>query len=207
MSTISKPTPNSLPKTALSDVFGARLQEDVLLARYTTARVGGPAQALVAVENSRELVETASHLWEMDIPFIILGSGSNILVSDAGVAEVVVLNNARQICFEEQNDSITAWAESGASLALVARQAAVRGFSGLEWAAGIPGTVGGAVVGNAGAHGRDMTSSMVMAEILHPSDTDSQLILREEWLVEKLAYGYRTSVLKRDSGKVGALSC
>jgi UDP-N-acetylmuramate dehydrogenase len=209
MNTLSKSTPNSLPMTALSDVFGARLQKDVSLARYTTARVGGPAQALVEVENGRDLVETASHLWEMGVPFIILGSGSNILVSDAGVAEVVVLNNARQIRFEEQNEAVTVWAESGASLGLVARQAAVRGLSGLEWAAGIPGTVGGAVVGNAGVHGSDMASCVVMAEILHPLDTDGQIkqsILREEWPVEKLAYAYRTSILKRESGKV-VLAC
>jgi UDP-N-acetylmuramate dehydrogenase len=205
MSVMSKPTPTSLPMTALSDVFGARLQIEVSLKRYTAARVGGPAQALVAVDNGHALVETASRLWEMGIPFIVLGSGSNILVSDAGVAGVVVLNNARQIRFEEQNQPATVWAESGASLGLVARQAAVHGLSGLEWAAGIPGTVGGAVVGNAGAHGSDMASSLVMAEILHPLDTDrqtSQSILREEWQVEKLAYGYRTSILKRESGKV-----
>lgn len=202
---MNKPTLTSLPMTALSDVFGARLQKDVSLARYTAARLGGPAQALVAVENGRELVETASHLWEMSLAFIILGNGSNILVSDAGVTEVVVLNNARQINFDEQNEPATVWAESGASLGLVARQAALRGLSGLEWAAGIPGTVGGAVVGNAGAHGSDMASSLVMAEILHPFDTDgqtSQSILREEWPVEKLAYAYRTSILKRESGKV-----
>ncbi len=205
MSETIKPTRASLPVAALRDIFGARLQKDISLARYTAARVGGPAEGLLVVETGCDLVEAVSRLWELAIPFIVLGNGSNTLVSDAGVDGVVVLNNAHHIHFDEQTDPVTVRAESGASLGLVARKAAARGLSGLEWAAGIPGTVGGAVVGNAGAHGGDTAGSLILAEILHPTDTDKQsgsLIQREEWPVEKLAYAYRTSILKREPGKV-----
>jgi UDP-N-acetylmuramate dehydrogenase len=200
-----KPTRTSLTVAALSGIFGAQLQKDVSLARYTAARVGGPAEALLVVETGSELVEAVSRLWDQAIPFMVLGNGSNILVSDAGVDGVVILNHAHEVHFNEQSDPITVWAESGASLGLVSRKAAARGLSGLEWAAGIPGTVGGAVVGNAGAHGGDVAGSLVLAEILHLSNIDGQPrspFQREEWMVDKLAYAYRTSILKREPGMV-----
>jgi len=90
------------------------------------------------------------------------------------------------------------WAESGANFGLLARQAAQRGLAGLEWAAGIPGTLGGAVVGNAGAHGADLAGILLLAEILHPDSTAQQgEFQRLEWPVEKLEYAYRSSILKR----------
>jgi UDP-N-acetylmuramate dehydrogenase len=82
------------------------------------------------------------------------------------------------------------WAEAGVNFGALARHAAQRGLAGLEWAAGIPGTVGGAVVGNAGAHGSDMAGCLVVAEILHRQG-------QEHWPVERFAYGYRSSIIKR----------
>jgi UDP-N-acetylmuramate dehydrogenase len=178
---------------------GLQPQRDVPLARYTAARIGGKADWLIEVSSVDELASSASRLWELGAPFIVLGGGSNVLVSDAGVREVVLINRARRVRFEEQAGSPVVWAESGANLGLVARQAAQRGLSGLEWAAGIPGTVGGAVYGNAGAHGGDVAGSLVLAEILHHAG-------RESWPVERLAYGYRSSLLKREQGKSIVLS-
>lgn len=200
-----KPTQTNPSAASLSDIFGARVQYDVPLARFTSARVGGPADALLMVETGSELAEAAARLWEQGIPFIVLGNGSNVLVNDAGVAGAVLLNNAHQVRFNELDEPVTVWAESGASLGLIARKAGALGYSGLEWAAGIPGTVGGAVVGNAGSRGGDTAGSLVLAEILHRSVTDGEEhgpVLREEWPVEKLAYAYRTSILKREPGKV-----
>ena len=115
------------------------------------------------------------------IPFLILGGGSNILVSDLGVRQSVILNKARQIRFDlEQSPSMVS-AELGANFGLMARQCARRGLSGLEWAAGIPGTVGGAVFGNAGAHGVDVAGSLQMAEILHRTKYG---IVQESWPLE-----------------------
>jgi UDP-N-acetylmuramate dehydrogenase len=109
--------------------------------------------------------------------------------------------------FDEQSASPTVWAESGANLGVIARQAAQLGLAGLEWAAGIPGTLGGAVVGNAGAHSGDMAGNLFLAEILHHKGTGQKVrIVREEWPVEKLEYSYRSSILKRQPGKTIVLA-
>ena len=83
------------------------------------------------------------------------------------------------------------WAESGAILSSTAKQAALRGLSGMEWAATVPGTVGGAVYGNAGAYGACISDHFVMAEILQPSG-------KETWSLEQMGYQYRSSILKRE---------
>jgi UDP-N-acetylmuramate dehydrogenase len=180
-----------------------KFQERVPLARYTAARVGGPADWLVEVNSAADLASVAARFWELERPFIVLGGGSNVLVSDAGVREVVVINRARQVRIDQGTEPPTVWAESGANFGLVARLAAQRGLSGLEWAAGIPGTVGGAVFGNAGAHGGDMSGSLIVAVILHQT---GQFVEQESWPVERLAYEYRSSLLKRGQGKSLVLS-
>jgi UDP-N-acetylmuramate dehydrogenase len=181
----------------LQSELGRRLEKEVDLARFTAARVGGPAEAFVRVNSTQEMIEVVRLLWKLDIPFLILGGGSNILVSDLGVRKVVVYNRARQVRFDLEESPPNVWVDSGANLGVVARQCASRGLSGLEWAAGIPGTVGGAVVGNAGAHGSEMSTSLVMAEILHRNFLDED---RLYWPVERFEYNYRWSVLKENQG-------
>jgi UDP-N-acetylmuramate dehydrogenase len=190
----------SVPIDSLRQHFGDALQENVRLSNYTTARVGGPVAALLFAHTSQELANACSLLWDWDIPFQILGSGSNVLVSDEGVSGVVVLNRARTVRIDVHTDPPTVWTESGANLGGVARQAALRGLSGLEWAATVPGTVGGAVYGNAGAHGGDMRGNLIVAEILHRSSG------RSRWTCEQLAYSYRSSILKQQPGQAVILS-
>lgn len=180
---------------ALISNFGDQLQQFVSLGRYSAARIGGAADWLVEVQSADQLAETVTCLWELDLPFFILGGGSNVLISDSGVREVVILNKARHISFDEDAGVPTVWAEAGANFGLMARQCAGRGLSGLEWAAGVPGTVGGAVFGNAGAHGGDVASSLQVAEILHRTENGIQ---RSSWPTELFEYEYRSSVLKRN---------
>ena len=135
----------------LRNEFGVRLQENVQLANYTTINVGGFADALLIVHNAEELERYINKLWDMDQHFVILGSGSNVLISDRGIRDVVVINHAHNIKIQSCNKPIYARAESGTNMATLSRQCALRGLSGLEWAVSIPGTVGGAVYGNAGA--------------------------------------------------------
>lgn len=187
-----------LPLPALRAAFGDRLQENAPLAPYTSARIGGPADALVTVSSADELAEVVSHLWEMNLPYVLLGGGSNVLVSDRGLRGVAVLNRAKAVRFYN-GDRPKAWAEAGAVFANLARRCASHGFSGLEWAATVPGTVGGAVYGNAGAFGGDMADSLLQAEVLTKAG-------REIWPVEKFGYGYRTSALKRGEVKGIVLS-
>ncbi len=192
--------PETLPLDRLRALFGERLQENVPLAHYTTARVGGPAEALLPVNSAEELASAVQQLWDNGITFHILGGGSNVLVSDRGVRELVILNRARNTRIEVKNPPPTVWAESGANLGALARQLAMRGLSGLEWASTIPGTVGGAAYGNAGAHGSDMQACLLLAEILHPQKG------RAWWSVEEMGYQYRNSTLKTERTQAVILS-
>lgn len=181
----------------LEAAFGDRLQRAVPLARYTSARIGGPADYLLPVRSADELADAAQRLWSIGGPFRVLGGGSNVLVSDEGFHGVVVLNQAREVRFQ---DGPSVWAESGASLGSIGRRAVERGLAGMEWAATVPGTVGGAIVGNAGAHGSDTAGVLTVAEILQHDGG------RESWPAARLEYGYRTSWLKRNPGRAVVLS-
>ncbi len=173
----------------LTELFGEKLQENVPLGKYTAARVGGIADAMVVVNDADELANTVQKCWAHAIPLVLLGSGANVLVSDHGVRGLVILNHAHLVKVEAATSSV--WAESGANLGGIARQIALRGFSGLEWAVSIPGSVGGAVYGNAGAHGSDVAASLSMAEILHPSQGRMHLTNQD------MGFAYRSSGLKR----------
>ncbi|RPH56531.1 MAG: FAD-binding protein, partial [Chloroflexi bacterium] len=173
----------------LRAVFGEQAQENALLAPYTSARIGGPADVLVTARDADELAQAAQICWQHDVPLTLIGSGSNILVSDKGARGVVLLNKARAVEFRQGAEPVV-WAESGAVFSNLAHRAAAKEFTGLEWAATIPGTVGGAVYGNAGAFGSDVAHDLLRAEILDRHG-------RGWWPVEKFEYGYRVSALKR----------
>jgi UDP-N-acetylmuramate dehydrogenase len=190
----------------LRSLFGDRLKQGIQLANFTAARIGGPVDGLLTAESADDLAHLVESLWEREVDFVILGGGSNILVSDAGVRGVVILNRARQVKFNVNGDSASVWAESGANLGSVARQAAGRGLSGLEWAVGIPGTIGGAIVGNAGAHGSETADNLLMAEILHLVKGIESRYFREYWEREALTFEYRSSKIKRDPGNMVVLS-
>lgn len=184
--------------TSLRELFGEQVQEQVSLASYTSARIGGMADALVTVRNADELAEAVQTCWEHALPFTMLGGGSNVLVSDAGVRGIVILNRAKETEFRLGAEP-TVYAESGTVFSNLAHRAAAKGLSGLEWAIAVPGTVGGAVYGNAGAFGGDTAQSLIRAEILSEDG-------RSWWPAQKLEYGYRTSILKRAHGKSIVLS-
>ncbi len=185
---------------ALRSIFGERLQERVRMANYTTAHVGGEADAMLIVNTAVELESTLRKLWELDTPYYIIGAGSNLLVAESGVRAVIVVNRARTIKVDAHHEPPTVWAESGANIGTIARQVALRGLSGFEWAATVPGTLGGAVFGNAGAFGGDIAGNLVLAEILHHK------LGRVNWTVDQMQYAYRSSILKRQPGEVVVLA-
>lgn len=176
----------------LRAAFGDRLLCAENLARYTSARIGGAADFFLAVQSAAELEQAVRLAWAAAMPFRVLGAGSNVLVSDAGYRGLVIHNDARAITFREEAGAIVVRAEAGASLPTLARLCVARGAAGLEWGATVPGTVGGAVFGNAGAHGADVSSNLVLAEILH---RDGGV---ERWSAADLALGYRASRLKTE---------
>jgi UDP-N-acetylmuramate dehydrogenase len=185
-------------RKVFQDHFPTSVELDAPLAKYTSARIGGPAEMLLTVSSANQLADATALAWDYEVPYLILGAGSNMLVSDRGVSGVVILNKARNVVFDEEAPSV--WAESGSNFGAIARQAGRKGFSGLEWAAGIPGTVGGAVVGNAGAHGGDTAGNLILAEVLHYTKG------RQSWRPEDLAYDYRTSTLKTEPGRTVVLA-
>ncbi|MDO8752768.1 MAG: UDP-N-acetylmuramate dehydrogenase [Anaerolineales bacterium] len=188
----------SIPVDVLRLHFGDAVQEHVSLAPYTSSRIGGFADILVMVKSTNELRDVMKVVWEHEIPYYVLGGGSNVLVSDQGVRGVVVLNRAKEVRFESGNQPAV-WCESGVIFSNLANRCASKGLAGLEWAATVPGTIGGAVYGNAGAFGGEMSRSLIWAEML---TTDGL----ENFSVEQMGYGYRTSVLKRAENKAIVLS-
>lgn len=165
--------------------------EGISLAPYTTFGIGGPADWFIAVRSRRALIEAVRCGRERGIPVFILGGGSNLLVSDLGVRALVVRNEMRS--FRHRDGVIAAY--SGVSLSTLVRYACRRGLEGLEFAAGIPGTLGGAIYGNAGAWGAAVGDLVEEAELLAPSG-ELVTVGREE-----LSFGYRTSRLKT-SGEI-----
>lgn len=189
-----------MDEKVLLNQFEDRLQRDVPLSRFTTSRVGGPARFFISAESATQLAEDVRFLWEHDIPLLVLGSGANLLISDTGLDLVVVHNHAKLITVDLRVESPSITAESGAILTSVARKAAEHGLTGLEWASAVPGTVGGAVYGNAGAFGSNTQASLLLAKILHR--TKGYLSLTSE----DMGYAYRSSALKRQPGDAIILS-
>jgi UDP-N-acetylmuramate dehydrogenase len=169
--------------------LGDKVKENVSLAPYTSARIGGPADILLTAESADELARMIKLLHKQEIDYLMLGGGSNVLVSDKGVRGVVMLNRAKAVRFHN-GDEPSVTVESGVVFSNLANRCAAKGFGGLEWAATVPGTVGGAVYGNAGAFGGDMAGNLVWAELLTENG-------RDKYTAEQMGYGYRTSILKR----------
>ncbi|MDD2375708.1 MAG: UDP-N-acetylmuramate dehydrogenase [Eubacteriales bacterium] len=143
---------------------GSRLLKDVIMSEYTTFRLGGPADCLFLPESIEELQILYSYAAERHLPITLLGRGSNVIVSDLGIRGVTVIISDNLSGTEFAEDTIIA--QSGASLASVAGQAAQRSWSGLEFASGIPGTVGGGVMMNAGAYDGCLADSVIWTEYL-----------------------------------------
>lgn len=160
------------------------------LSRYTTSRLGGPAEGLIEVTSAAELQSAVSAARQIEVPVLILGGGANVLISDAGVRGLTIINKAKRLEFRADN---VVWCESGTVLPTLARECIAHGLSGLEWAVGVPGTVGGAVVGNAGAHGRDTAADLLSATILNAAN---EVV---EWSNADLQFQYRSSRIKRES--------
>ena len=167
-----------------------RILEAELMSRHTTFRIGGPADFFLVPENADEIRRIIAVCKEKNVPYFILGNGSNLLVSDKGYQGVVVqlYRNFGQIRVEDSRIH----AQAGALLSGIAAAAREASLTGFEFAGGIPGTLGGAVVMNAGAYGGEMRDIIETVTVL--DETGVQHVLS----VEELELGYRTScILKK----------
>ena len=159
-----------------------------LMSRHTTFRVGGEAACLIKVSNSNELSKIITFLRQTEHDFFVLGNGSNLLVSDRGY-EGVVLKLEGEFS-EIKTDGLKIISGAGASLAAVARTAMEEELTGMEFASGIPGTIGGAIVMNAGAYDGEM--KQVVKEVTVMDQEGNILVLDND----TMEFGYRTSVIK-----------
>ena len=173
----------TMPLPAPNAGFGAR---DAPLAPHTSLRIGGPADYLVRVGSEDDLIGAIRVARQAELPIFLLGGGTNVLVADPGIRGVVLQNKWSDATV----DGSVVTASSGTPLAHVAAVAARAGLLGLEWMATVPGTVGGAVHGNAGAFGKDTAADLIDAELV---DLNANV-----WRapVDELGFAYRTSVLQ-----------
>ncbi|MFA6428294.1 MAG: UDP-N-acetylmuramate dehydrogenase [Candidatus Buchananbacteria bacterium] len=173
----------------LQQAFGEQLKLEVNLAEQTTWKIGGPAQFFLTADNNEEAVKAIKLAVDLKVPYLILGGGSNLLVSDQGFRGLVIklLNNKVKITREKVGAVI--YAEAGLPLARLVGEAAGGSLTGLEWATGIPGTVGGAVRGNAGAFGHELAELVRTVKYLRQG--------KEKTFKNKdCQFAYRSSIFK-----------
>lgn len=166
------------------------LKRNILLKNYSTFKIGGRADYFLLVRKKRELFEAISLAKEKKIPFFILGNGSNVLFSDEGFKGLVIkIQNSK---FKIKNKKI--FAESGCLLNKLAIESIKKGLKGLEWAIGIPGTLGGAIRGNAGAFGKEIKDVLEKVKVLKIKDKKLEIVNINK---KKCKFKYRDSIFKR----------
>ena len=172
------------------------------MARHTSLKVGGPADVYLRAFTIDELCHCVGLARVQEVPYLILGRGSNVLVSDRGIRGCVIENRCQRHRIEVADDGGLAVlsAESGASLPALAHLTAHAGWAGLEWAIGIPGSVGSVIVNNAGAHGGCIADVLRRVQVLSTDGTTTT------WDVKDLGLTYRSSCLKGRHGAEVILS-
>jgi UDP-N-acetylmuramate dehydrogenase len=166
-----------------------KVREKEPLARHTTIRIGGPADVFVEPDSIESLKKVMEIIRKHHVNWRVIGRGSNLLVADEGIEGVVIKlgDGIAELTIHEEEVTVG----GGYSLIKLATTVSRQGLSGLEFAGGIPGSVGGAVYMNAGAHGSDMSHILQKAQVLFPDGTI-------EWLSkEEMEFSYRTSVLQK----------
>lgn len=167
------------------------IRENVILSSYTTFRIGGPARYFCEVKTLDELNKALDFAKKNNLEIFILGGGSNLLISDEGFQGLVV----KILSFKLRVSRLNIEVEAGISLGRVAMEAVKNGLAGLEWAAGIPGSIGGAVFGNAGAFGGAMGDIVKKVEAVNIKTGKI-----EEFTNKRCGFSYRDSVFKKQPG-------
>jgi UDP-N-acetylmuramate dehydrogenase len=165
------------------------IQENVPLAGFTTFGVGGPAHCFVEVSTQEEAAQALAYAREHVLPLLVLGGGSNVLISDSGFPGLVILNRIKGFSVARDNDSVLVTAGGGEDWQYFADRCVAEGWQGIECLAGIPGTVGASPVQNIGAYGQEVSQTIVQVEAL---DTATGNAVR--FGKEQCGFGYRRSV-------------
>jgi UDP-N-acetylmuramate dehydrogenase len=179
-------------RTALLEKVGSSPSENVPLAALSSFGIGGPADLFFEARTEEELATAIALATGENYPFYVIGGGNNLLFDDAGYRGLIIRNRLEGLSREETRLNVL----SGTGLACVLREALAAGLTGLEFLAGIPGTLGGAIYGNAGAYGWSIGDVVAWATVLLPGGT------RRTMSRANLEFGYRDSALKRYRGVV-----
>ena len=179
------------------------IKRNVLLKNYITFRIGGPAEYFFVAKTKQDLIKAVKAAKKTNLPFFNLGGGSNLLVSDKGFNGLVIKFQISGFRFQEEK----VYAEAGAGLGKLVVRSQELGLSGLEWAIGIPGTVGGAIRGNAGAFGAsiaDIVESVEVLDIQNIKDAKSktQDLKSKIFQNRKCKFGYRDSIFKENKNLI-----
>ena len=183
----------SLINRLLDFADATQILRDEPMSRHTTFRVGGPADALFLPESGEQVARALAAARDCGVEAIVIGNGSNLIVRDGGVRGLVIALGEGMAAIAREGDVVTA--QAGASLAKVAAFAQTEGLAGLEFASGIPGTLGGGCAMNAGAYGGQLSDVLIDAEVLLGGEVRTLA-------VEQLRMGYRTSLPLREGGVV-----
>ncbi|HLD31571.1 MAG TPA: UDP-N-acetylmuramate dehydrogenase [Patescibacteria group bacterium] len=158
------------------------------LAKYTSYKIGGPADYLVVVEETEKLVAILRYLTTHGLDYLIIGGGSNILFSDEGYRGIVIINQCRHLEIKDNRMVV----DSGCPLGWLTQQASQAGLSGLAWAVGIPGTIGGAIRGNAGIPQGEIRENVEQVEVYR----DGEVLKLDN---QGCRFGYRESIFKKNN--------
>lgn len=173
-----------------------KIRRDQPMSLYTTFRIGGPADFLVTAVNGEQVQAANDWAAREGMPVTVIGGGSNLLVGDRGIRGLVLLVRASARTVEEASfvedlgDHVRLRVPAQVHLSRLGHRAARNGWAGLEWAAGLPGMLGGAIVNNAGAHGSEISDQLESIDVL---TGDGQV---ESWTRDRLSPSYRHTVLK-----------
>jgi UDP-N-acetylmuramate dehydrogenase len=179
-----------------------KFEENVLLKDYTSFKIGGPARYFFKAKTKQDLIEAIQTAKQNDLPFFILGGGSNLLVSDKGYdgliikmenARIDLFDNSKSSCSVEAEENPKIYVEAGAAMSSLVAFATENNLCGMEWATGIPGTVGGAIVGNAGAFGASMSSVVKSVEAIDIESEKTKIFENQD-----CGFEYRNSIFKHN---------
>lgn len=182
-----------MKRLAAAGFVEGQMRENEKMARHTTMRVGGPADLLVEPDGEAQLASAFQIARALGVPYMVVGGGSNLIVRDRGVRGMVVKLSDRMGGMSIEGNRVTA--QAGARLSGVAGAAQKAGLGGFEFAAGIPGTVGGAVLMNAGAYGGEIKDVLVSAKVLE----DGAVRVYDN---TELEFGYRASRVMKSGGVI-----
>lgn len=159
---------------------------------HTTFKVGGVAECLIKIQNKEQLQQVLQYANKHNIPITILGNGSNVLVLDGGIEGIVIQIKLGNIEIKEQKEEIEVIVGAGVKLGMLAQKMLQQEIAGLEELSGIPGTIGGAVVMNAGAHGKEMKDIVAYVKCIDYNGNE------KIFTSEELQFEYRTSIFKKE---------